>query len=164
MNIFKFSFFGLATIAILSLAACCTTEEVVQGNVEPPKHIEMEEINQAVLTGNGEEPVGFEKGYAIRNQEDWDALRVKMNAVNHAQGDVSIDFERSIVVAFFDKIRPNGGYTLEIVEIIESDIVIKVMYKSIAPSGMATDIMTQPFHIVKIPKAEKLIVFSPVTE
>lgn len=164
MKALPFSFFSLALIAILCSSSCDTTEEVVDGNVEPPRHLEFKEINQSVLTGNGEEPVGFEKGYVIQSEKEWEILRKKMNAVNHSQGEVSIDFDESTVLVYFDQIRPNGGYTIEIVKVIESDDLITAMYKSTAPSGMATDIMTQPFHVVKISKTSKTVKFLPVTE
>lgn len=151
-------------LAVIGLTACCTTEEVVDGNIEPPKHLQMKEINQGVLTGNGEEPVGFERGYIIQSEKEWEILREKMNAVNFAQGEVSIDFEQSTVLAYFDKIRPNGGYSIEILQVTESDESIKAMVKSTAPTGMATDIMTQPFHIVTVAKTSKTVKFLPVTE
>ena len=161
MGTLKFLFFSLAIFTLLGITACCTTEETVQGNIELPINLDIKEINQGVLTGNGEEPVGFETGYVVQTEKEWEILREKMNAVNFAQGKVSIDFEQSTVLAYFDKIRPNGGYSIELTQVIESDGMIKAMYRSTAPTGMATDIMTQPFHIVKIPKTRKTVKFLP---
>ncbi|MDG1333446.1 MAG: protease complex subunit PrcB family protein [Crocinitomicaceae bacterium] len=164
MKALKFSLFSLAVISILCSSSCDTTEEVVNGTIESPKQLDIKQINQGVLTGAREEPVGFEKGYVIQSEEEWEELRGNMNAINNAQGKISINFEKLTVLAYFDKVRPNGGYSIEIVEAIESDDEIKAMIKSIAPTGMATDIMTQPFHIVKIPKTDKPVKFLPVTE
>ncbi|MFK7783958.1 MAG: protease complex subunit PrcB family protein [Crocinitomicaceae bacterium] len=164
MKAFRFTLFSLSIITLLCSSSCDTSEELVEGSVEPPRHLEIEQINQAVLTGNGDEPVGSEKGYVIQTQTEWEDLREKMNAVNDTQGQVSIDFEESTVLAYFDKIRPNGGYSIEIVQVIESDEMIKAVYRSTAPGGVATTIMTQPFHIVNIPKTEKAVKFLPITE
>jgi hypothetical protein len=164
MKTFKFTLFSLALISILSSSSCDTTEEVVDGTVEPPRHLEIEQINQGVLMGDGEEPVGKNKGYVIQTEEEWENLRKKMNAVNNAQGPITIDFEKYTVLAYFDQIRPNGGYSINIVEAIESDEMIKAMYKSTAPSGMATTVITQPFTIVKIAKSEKTVKFEQLTE
>ena len=159
-----YSIFTIALIALVSLAACCTTEEVVQGNVEPPKHLEFKEINKGILTGNGDEGLGNQIGLSVQSTDDWNVLREKMNSVNESQLEISVDFSETTILAYFDKVRPSGGYTVEISKVVETDFQISVYYELTAPSGNAIDIMTQPFHIVSIPKTIKTINFLPVTE
>ena len=163
MKTFKFTLFSLAIIFVVSASSCDSTREVTDGNTKYPQNLEIQQVNQGVLTGDGAEPVGKDKGYVIQTEEEWENLRNKMNTVNNAQAQVSIDFEKYTVVAYFDQIRPNGGYSIDIVEAIESKDMVNIMYKSTAPTGMATTVITQPFTIVKVQKTEKTVKFLPVT-
>lgn len=163
MKTIKLTLFTLSIVSILCSSSCDSTEEIADGKVEL-FYLEFEQINQGVLTGNGNEPVGFNKGYVIQTEKEWEDIRKKMNAVNLSQGEISIDFEESTVLAYFDELRPNGGYSIEFVKVISAGDVINAKYKSTAPTGPATTIMTQPFHIVKIPKVSKPVKFLPFTE
>ena len=62
------------------------------------------------------------------------------------------------IIAVFDKIYGNGGHSIDIIKITENENKVIVTIENIL-GGDATSIMTQPFHIVKIPKTDKLIIF-----
>jgi hypothetical protein len=158
-----FQILGLILILLIS-TSCEVTEDISNGSIEPPKHHQIKEISQGNLMGNGEEDLGSAVGLSIENAEQWEDLRVKMNSVNNTQNEVSIDFEETTVLAYFDKIRPSGGYKVEIVQVITSDEILKVMYKLNSSSGYDIEVMTQPFHIVSIPKIHRTVRFIQITE
>ena len=159
------SIFGAALIALISFSSCEVTEEVSHGSVEAPKHLQIKQINQDNLLGNGDELVGIGKGMTIQTAEEWEALRTKMNSVNPSQDEVSIDFELTTVLAYFDYIRTSGGHSVQIVEVMETTDGLQARFKTSAPEGNVIEIMTQPFHIVSIPKNTKPVKFvSALTE
>lgn len=108
-------------------------------------------------TLNGSE--GIEKSNrVITNATDWQELMAKMNSVNDLTEhfkETEIDFERYIVIAIFLEMK-TSGWKVEINEIKESNNHITVSTKEQAYS---TTVITQPFHIVKIPKTNKEIIF-----
>jgi len=165
MKTIKTSIFGAAIIALISFSSCEVTEEVSHGSVEAPKHLQIKQINQDNLFGNGDELVGIGKGMTIQTAEEWEVLRTKMNSVNPTQDEVSIDFELTTVLAYFDYIRTTGGHSVQIVEVIETTNGLQARFKTSAQEGFSAEIMSQPFHIISIPKTTKTVKFvSALTE
>ena len=66
-----------------------------------------------------------------------------------------IDFENFMVIGIFTEIKPNG-WEVQIDEIVENENSIIVSRTEIA---FASRVFTQPFHLVKIPKTDKNILF-----
>ena len=84
-----------------------------------------------------------------------------MNAVNKVSDnftETKIDFSKFTVIAVFDAVKTSGGHSIELdIKPNTENVVVEVSRKS--PDGMATSVMTQPYHIVKIPKTDLPIVF-----
>lgn len=119
------------------------------------------EISNGDLMGNGDEGIE-ESRLLITNTADWNALKNSMDSVNNVSGnftETTIDFQNYDVIAIFDEIKGNGGYTIGIDEIAENEDNFIVSIVKTSPSGFATTVMTQPFHIYKIPKATKPVIF-----
>lgn len=118
------------------------------------------QIGQGNLYGNGEENIP-QQNLVILNSTSWNELIDQMNSVNNVSGsftEININFSNFIVIAVFDKVYGNGGHSIDITEIIEDETHTFVTVENIL-NGNATSIMTQPFHIVKIPKNNKTILF-----
>ena len=55
--------------------------------------------------------------------------------------------------------KSNGGHSIDITRVTEFEDKISVQIKNIL-QGDATLVITQPYHIVKIARSNKLIVFN----
>jgi hypothetical protein len=69
-----------------------------------------------------------------------------------------IDFTNYTVIVVIDRIYGNGGHTIDITNITEFETTIVVTVENLQ-TGNGSSAVTQPYHIVKIPKATKPIVF-----
>ncbi|MDN5214823.1 protease complex subunit PrcB family protein [Fulvivirgaceae bacterium BMA12] len=75
-----------------------------------------------------------------------------------------VDFTKSMVIAVYMGEKVSGGFEIEISELRESEDTIEVVSKITIPeSGQGvTTALSQPFHIIKINKTSKKIIFSTV--
>ena len=122
--------------------------------------IEFTTIGQDNLYGNGQENIDKEN-LTISDTDSWNELITKMNTVNNVSdgfAETDIDFLNFMVIAVFDEVYGNGGHSIDIVRIEENENKIIVTIDNIL-KGNLTSVMTQPFHIVKIKKTDKLIIF-----
>tara|TARA_R110002124_G_scaffold113456_1_gene267848 strand:- start:40295 stop:40729 length:435 start_codon:yes stop_codon:yes gene_type:complete len=121
-----------------------------------PTEINFSGVGRGSLLGNGDE--GIEQyNLLINNDSDWQYLMTQMNITNNVTAgftETDIDFETYSIVAVFLEIKPVGWY-LEITNIIENEDNIALTVEEVESVAA---IITQPFHIVKIPKTEKEIV------
>ena len=109
------------------------------------------------LHGNGDEGIS-QSNLVITNDADWQNLMNQMNTVNNVTDDFTetdIDFNTYNVIAIFLDIKPSG-WEVKITDITEDDTNIHV-YKS--EEAFLYSVMTQPFHIVKISKSYKPVIF-----
>jgi hypothetical protein len=72
--------------------------------------------------------------------------------------ETNIDFNNFQLLVSIDGTRPNTGYSIDISNVIENTTNITATV-SILNSGNGFTVLTQPFHIVKIPKSPKPVVF-----
>jgi hypothetical protein len=68
------------------------------------------------------------------------------------------DFEAFMILAVFDKTYGNGGHSIDIIKITEYDKRVVVTIDNVLKGGF-TSVMTQPYHLVKIRKTDKIILF-----
>ncbi|MEL1255639.1 protease complex subunit PrcB family protein [Flavobacterium sp. DGU38] len=127
----------------------------------PGSPITFSTIGQYNLYGNGDENIS-KSNLVISDAISWKNLIAKMNTRNNVSNnftETNIDFTKYQIIAIFDKIQPSGGHSIDITLITENqkDITIKIEKLK---TGDATLVMTQPFHIVKIAKSDKTIIFS----
>lgn len=96
----------------------------------------------------------------ITNQAQWDILLSTMNSVNNVSNNFtesSIDFNNFDIVAVFRNPISNSSSTVDITSIVETENQRVVTVQNLI-DGVSADV-AQPFHIVKIPKSTKPIVF-----
>lgn len=123
------------------------------------------------------------KTVVIRNIEGWAKLRREHTALPVQGADAKklgsyfykagrkssetlpeVDFNKSILVAVFSGTKPTGGYAVKITSVyIQEDRMI-VEYQEIKPPAdiMVTQALTQPYHILSIPKTDLPIEFRKI--
>jgi PrcB C-terminal len=144
--------------ALAFVAVSCQDDEA---QAIDPVTIEFAQVGKSELYGNGAENIAG--GNLVVNADaDWQALLTQMATVNPLpEGfNADVDFSEFTVVAVFDPIQSNGGHSIDIVSVTEADREITVDVTNLGPEdGNATTVMTQPYHIIKIPKTTLPIVF-----
>jgi PrcB C-terminal len=91
----------------------------------------------------------------IRNQDEWNVFWKRHSSTDTNSASVPIiNFDREMVVGIFLGEKSTGGYEVEIVraELSGSSLYFYYREKSPPPGAMVTQALTQPFHLVKIPK------------
>ena len=98
------------------------------------------------------------RDYIILTQQEWDDFIKSYCSFSEAP---DIDFSSNIVLAVFMGEQFTGGYRIEIMNISENLVYIRVYIRETSPSpGMGvTQALTQPYHIVKLNRIPKFIVF-----
>jgi hypothetical protein len=116
-------------------------------------------IGKNALFGDGEEGID-QSNLVIINSQDWTALIEQMDSVNNTSNDfteIDIDFSEFQVIAVFDEIKGSGGSSINIIKIIENKDNITIFISSNSNDDLP--FVNQPFHIIKIKKSEKPIIF-----
>ena len=98
-----------------------------------------------------------EKGtYVVRDSTDVENLRNKGYALPE------IDFSGHMIIAVFQGTCPTGGFSITVVKVVETEPVVQVFVKETWPGEGCgvTEALTQPYHIIKVQRVEKEIVFT----
>lgn len=120
-------------------------------------NIDFVEIGIGSLSGSGLEDIN-QSNLVITNQTDWQELIIVIDAVVNVSGNFSetdIDFDNFILIAVFLELKDNG-YDVEITNVIENENNITITTQE---TESLTLVMTQPYHIVKIPVSDKTVIF-----
>lgn len=150
----KTRFSILIVTILLGLLTSCNKNDVNLNAVE------FKMIGKGNLFGNGNENI-IKQNMVISDTTSWNELIGKMNSVNNVSEsftETNIDFQNFSIIAVFDEIKANGGYSIDVIKIMENENNIVVTLDYILKGGNTT-IMTQPYHIVKIQKDNKAVIF-----
>ena len=118
---------------------------------------------------NGSEGL-TEQNLVINNTNDWTNFKNQIDtyyqqfSINYSQQyftETTIDFNSFIVIVVIDQIYGNGGHSIDITNITEFETNIVVTIENLQ-TGNTSSVVTQPYHIVKIPKTSKPIVFNKI--
>lgn len=137
-------------IMLLLLAACAPEQD---GPRELP-FATVEQGQQSAQTERGE--------VVIRDAESWAELWSLVHAGREPIPDLpQVDFTREIAVAAFMGQRTTGGHSIEIQRAVETDeeILLVVRESSPPPDAMTTQVMTSPYHIIRMERTDKEIVW-----
>ena len=102
------------------------------------------------------------KEYVIKDISQWKTLWSLVNSRAIPQSDLpNINFDDEMVIAVFQGSHSTGGYSIEIVEILEKANSLEVTVKETSPSpgSIVTQAFTQPYHIIKTKKVDKEVLF-----
>jgi hypothetical protein len=98
------------------------------------------------------------KQVTVRTAADWKALWT-----DHAPTEKmpAIDFGRNMVVGIFLGSKPSAGHAVEIVGVRtqEKDLIVEYVQTQPGRGAMAAQILTEPFHLVAVPKHEGTVRF-----
>lgn len=73
---------------------------------------------------------------------------------------VDVDFTSHTVIAVVDEPRNNGGYDISVQSVVQDNEEVIVAVQTVYPGpGAVTAVLTQPIHIVKIPKTTLPVIF-----
>lgn len=155
MKALKFSaiFFILAlSVTILASVAFGFAKK------KPPVAIEFTTIESGTLSGVTE-PMDL----VVKGESEWEYLwdLTHRNLVPKPERP-EIDFKKEMVLATLMGERNSSGYRIEIGEVALEEGIIKVKVSNFETPGNLT-IMTQPYHIVKIPRYPYKIEFEHKT-
>lgn len=108
---------------------------------------------------------GYEKASqkVIDNQEQWQDLWQQHTSDTEPPPPVPQEnFSRYMIVAVFAGEQPSSGYLVEIISVEKTDdesFVITVEYDQPEPGDLVQDVITYPYHIVRIPQinANKIV-------
>lgn len=132
---------------------CAEVKKRVEGENENTPEI----IFSTVLKGE----VGGEiknKNYLITKEKDFENIWNFINKnITPKPAMPKIDFNKEAVIAAFQGEKPTGGYGVEIVKIIEDSGAVNVLIKEKSPGVFCAvpEVITSPYHLVKIEKTEK---------
>ncbi len=121
-----------------------------------------EAIEKGVYSGYDESRYEGKTKYVINNNEDWQFLWNEVYSIQQPTPLLpTVDFSKDIVIAVFQGVQGSGGYSIEIIKIIEAENSIKVFIRetSPGPSCEVTAALTQPYHIIKTSKIDKEVIF-----
>ena len=110
-----------------------------------------------------------QQNFVINDETNWTNIKNQMDAPYIAIGlgnyytennfeETTIDFANFTVIAVFDQVYGNGGHSIDITNITEYENNIVVTVENLL-TGNGSSVVTQPYHIVKIPRNPKPIVF-----
>jgi hypothetical protein len=103
------------------------------------------------------------KQVTVRTAAEWKALWK-----DHAPTEKmpAVDFTKDMVVGIFLGTKPSAGHEVEIVGVRPEgkDLIVEYVQKQPAPGTMAAQILTEPFHLVAVPKHAGTVRFMHVPE
>ena len=139
----------LAFILIITLNGCSkdnSSDTFVPVNITP------------VLIGKGfTYDTVTPNNLVINNQSDWAAFLTTMNSVSSTFINANVDFNLYMVIAVVDSQRGSTGYSINIDTIVENEANIIVEYSFLLGDGFID--MIQPYHIVRVPRINKPVMF-----
>ena len=95
----------------------------------------------------------------IKNTESWNTFLSKMSSYETSKfSETNVDFTKYQIIVVFDQVYGNGGHSIDITKITENNNRIFVKVEKLLKGNIAT-VVTQPYHIVKIAKSSKKVVF-----
>jgi hypothetical protein len=103
------------------------------------------------------------KQVTVRTAAEWKALWK-----DHAPTErmPAVDFAKDMVVGIFLGTKPSAGHEVEIVGVRPEgkDLIVEYVQKQPAPGTMAAQILTEPFHLVAVPKHAGTVRFMHVPD
>jgi hypothetical protein len=102
----------------------------------------------------------------VRNPEEWTALWQLHTSIQSPPTPLpAVDFSVEMIVGLFPGEKRTGCYEINITSAgqIDSTLFIYYVEKAPPPGGFAIQAITQPYHLVKLPKSDMPIVFAHVS-
>ncbi len=141
----------ILSMLVLLAISCNKSEET---NSFTPQTITPILIGKGIHSGTA-----VQSNFVISNQADWLTILNSLtteNTNNFTQ--TNIDFNNFEILVSIDGTRPDTGFSINISNVIENSANITATVTSVN-NGSGFTVLSQPFHIVKIPKSTKPVLF-----
>ncbi|MGI9650661.1 hypothetical protein [Chryseobacterium sp. RLHN22] len=116
-------------------------------------------IGKGIITAN----YVVQQNTVMTSSAQWNQFLNQIDTPTHQTSanftEINIDFNQFMVIVVIDEVYPNGGHSIDIMTVDEHPQYINVDIEKLL-QGNATSVVTQPYHIVKIPKTIKPILFN----
>ncbi|OBW39708.1 hypothetical protein AB670_03961 [Chryseobacterium sp. MOF25P] len=127
--------------------------------LENKNQINFQLIGKGNLMGN----YAAQQNTVITNTTQWNNFLSQIDSQNNHPSasftETNIDFNQFMVIVVIDAVYPNGGHSVDIITVDENTQNIEVDVEKLL-QGNVTTVITQPYHIVKIPKILKPVIFN----
>jgi hypothetical protein len=157
-------------VAVLALSIVACSADIAQGQKidETTDETSSRSTNEVkiepVLIGKGE--ITNFKDFTPPNRlitsvKEWNELKTALRGRVYGLStfdETDIDFSAYQAIALFDEIQRSGGWSIDITGIVEDSEKITVSITHLK-KGNLTAVLTQPYHIVRIPASFKKIIF-----
>ena len=155
-RIFVYCWFGL----VLHISACNVANSPQMASsslaVDQERISKVETpLSLATVARGHRSGIGGPLQTVTRNQDEWNAIWKRHSSIDRNPPPApSIDFDREMVVGVFLGEKSTGGYEVEIVRAERRDSALYFYYREKSPAvgAIVTQVMTQPFHLVKVAK------------
>lgn len=146
----------LCSIFFMTISCRSNNDE----NMESRNQINFQLIGKGNLMGSSYAPP---QNTAITNSTQWNNFLNQIDSSNNHPSssftETNIDFNQFMVILVVDSVYPNGGHSVDIMTVDENAQNIEVDVEKLL-QGNVTTVITQPYHIVKIPKILKPVIFN----
>lgn len=153
----------LLPIVLTLLFSCSSDDNGNEGEFFEPQEINFIEVSQGSLVSTAMYDIE-EENYLITTQSQWVTLTEIMESNNTSNNDfleVEINFQTDQIIAIFDRTRSGIGWTVDVTEAIEEEFQISVTIENLNKGNLA-QVSRRPYHIVKIPKSDKPVIFERI--
>ncbi|MCX8525459.1 protease complex subunit PrcB family protein [Chryseobacterium formosus] len=148
----------LLLCSILFISISCRNED--EENIESKKQINFQLIGKGNFMGSA---YATPQNSVITNTTQWNNFLNQIDSPNNHPSsgftETNIDFNQFMVILVVDAVYPNGGHSVDIMTVDENPQNIEVDVEKLL-QGNVTTVITQPYHIVKIPKIAKPVLFN----
>jgi len=147
---------------IFLLTACSNNSDSSNGPEEnqPQSEVTFSLIGQKDLSPDEKNEIP-KTNLVIQDGKSWVDFTAKLNVRNQETNyftETNIDFTKYQIIAVVDQKYMNGGHSIDITSITEDDNSLFVKVENLKTGNIAS-VITQPYHIVKIVKSNKKVVF-----
>ncbi len=133
---------------ILADTLCPPSAAVAQADVRTP--IPLQNLLKGYSSGV-REPLKI----VIQTQDQWNSLWKRHSSMQAISSPApQVDFATEMVAVIFLGEKRTGGYEVEITKAERNDSTLYLYYRERSPSpgGVVAQVMTQPYHVVKLAK------------
>ena len=155
MNLLKIHTFILIFFSVFTLLSCSNDDEstFIPQDITPVLIVKGNNYNETT-----------QQNIKVSNSTQWNDLKETLGShITATFSETEVDFTQFDVLVCIEQLRGYLGASIEMTSIIEYEENIKVNVVSINPDWGFAEVTT-PYHIVKIPKTSKPVVFEVIEE
>src|SRR5690606_858682 len=146
---------GIFLTAFLSIALMSCNSDDNGGNVGT-EEVEFTNVAQSYIPNTPYEDNPNAQNMVISDDDTWQDFTEELGT---AIDETTIDFANYQAIVVIDDMRPAGRYSIDIVSVTVNRQNISVSIETTFVEQITFQMPIQPYHIVKIPKTEKPVVF-----